>query len=102
MRRSTVALGLLLLSAVASVARFRVSTVTGPFDFSTLYAGGLAQRLGVDPYDGHTICALAQGRPCLPYNYPPPLTVVLLPWTFLPYRLASVLWVSLMFACSVL
>ena len=101
MHRSRVALGLLLLSAALSLARFRVSTLTGPFDFSTLYAGGLAQRLGLDPYDAHTICALAQGRPCLPYNYPPPLTVVLLPWSFLPYYLAAVLWVGLMLVCSV-
>lgn len=102
MHRSRVALGLLLLSATLSLARFRVSTLTGPFDFSTLYAGGLAQRLGLDPYDAHTICALAQGRPCLPYNYPPPLTFVLLPWAFLPYYLAAVLWVGLMLVCSVL
>src|SRR6202171_3533333 len=101
MQRSRVALGLLLFSAALSLARFRVSTLTGPFDFSTLYAGGLAQRLGLDPYDAHTICALAQGRPCLPYNYPPPLTVVLLPWSFLPYYLAAVLWVGLMLVCSV-
>jgi hypothetical protein len=101
MHRSRVALGLLLLSAALSLARFRVSTLTGPFDFSTLYAGGLAQRLGLDPYDTHIICALAQGRPCLPYNYPPPLTVVLLPWSFLPYYLAAVLWVGLMLVCSV-
>jgi hypothetical protein len=102
MRRSTVALGLLLLSAVASVARFRVSTLTSPFDFSTLYAGGLAQRLGLDPYDAHAICALAPGPSCLPYNYPPPLTLLLLPWTFLPYHLAALLWVVLMLALSFL
>jgi len=102
MPRSRVAVGLLLLSATLSLASFRISTLTGPLDFSTLYSAGLAQRLGLDPYNVHTICALAQGRPCLPYNYPPPLTVVLLPFAYLPYRLAVVLWLALMLVCSVL
>jgi Glycosyltransferase family 87 len=102
MRRSWVSVGLLLLSATLSLASVGNSLLHGQLDFSTLYSAALAQRLGLNPYDVHTLCALANGRPCLPYNYPPPLTLVLLPWAFLPYHLAAVVWTALMLACSVL
>jgi hypothetical protein len=84
---SMVAFGLLVLSAALSLATVGNSILKGQLDFSTLYSAGLAQRLGLNPYDVHTLCALAHARPCLPYNYLPRS-----PWCSSRGRFCRIAW----------
>jgi len=73
-------------------------------DFGAYYAAAAAWRRGIDPY-AHTPGAWAQttsecGVPTepTPYLYPPLALLPVLPFTWLPFELASVIWTLLSIA----
>jgi alpha-1,2-mannosyltransferase len=62
------------------------------WDFRAFYLGSRHYLLGVSPYPGHSLAALAlkQG-----FVYPAPVAALFAPLALLPYTLAVALWVAL-------
>ncbi|HEX6121725.1 MAG TPA: glycosyltransferase 87 family protein, partial [Ktedonobacterales bacterium] len=71
----------------------------GRYDFSTYYAAAAALRANPHAplYDPAVLARAGEAghvlvRPPLPYTYPPPLALLLAPFTALPFRVLSRLW----------
>jgi hypothetical protein len=86
----------------------------GISDFGAFYCGGLALRGGANPYLRAPLGACEADRVYAPAGetyeqhggvdtapLPPYVLALFAPFTFLPYRIAALLWVALLFACTV-
>src|SRR5947207_14946024 len=85
-----VAAGLVLLIAVPYV----ILTATNQWDFRTYYLAARSFRSGLDPYVTENLSKLAGSHIELPYLYPPAPLFLLVPLSFVPFSLASLVWLA--------
>jgi len=103
---ATACLVLAILLPVALLGRTAMARGLG--DFKTFYVGGQAARQHTQPYDYPVLLRTWQKDPAhtwagtvLPYVYPPPFTLLMMPLSMLSFRLASLLWLMIITASAI-
>ncbi len=100
-------LGMLVWRGLGGIWQLHAGRLDRMMDFGAYYVAATAWRTGIDPY-AHTLEAWARiargyGVPTepVPYLYPPLALLPVLPFTWLPFELATVIWTLLSIAAFV-
>jgi len=80
--------------SIALAAGYLASGTASAWDFKTFYLAGLAARHGLSPYNSEVLASLG-ADPGLPFLYSPITLALFVPLSFLPLKVAALLWLGL-------